>query len=73
MQLEVFEVDISPDLQQQLASVVQELGVSVPPAVSAPNAGPPHPRHGSNCHVVTVSACRSLHLRVSGSGEDGDL
>ncbi|XP_056911803.1 ATP-dependent RNA helicase A isoform X2 [Takifugu flavidus] len=28
--LEVFKVDISPDLQQQLGSVVQELGVAVP-------------------------------------------
>lgn len=33
-QLEAFEVNVSPDLQQQLACVVQELGVSVPPPVS---------------------------------------
>lgn len=32
-QLEAFEVNVSPDLQQQLVSVVQELGVSIPPPV----------------------------------------
>lgn len=31
----MFEVSVSPDLQQQLVSVVQELGVSVPHPVSA--------------------------------------
>lgn len=33
--MEVFKVDISPDLQQQLVSVVQELGVDVPLPVSS--------------------------------------
>lgn len=33
-QLEAFEVNVSADLRQQLASVVQELGVTVPPPVS---------------------------------------
>lgn len=34
VQLEPFEVSVAPDLQQQLASVVQELGVHIPPPVS---------------------------------------
>lgn len=34
LQLEVYEVNVSPDLQQQLASVVQELGVDIPSPVS---------------------------------------
>ena len=34
VQLEVYEVNVSPDLQQQLASVVQELGVDIPSPVS---------------------------------------
>lgn len=34
VQLEVFQVTVAPDLQQQLAGVVQELGVHVPPPVS---------------------------------------
>ncbi|XP_035771825.1 ATP-dependent RNA helicase A [Neolamprologus brichardi] len=36
--LEAFEVNVSPDLQQQLACVVQELGVSVPPPPADPNS-----------------------------------
>uniref|UniRef100_I3IUS8 RNA helicase n=2 Tax=Oreochromis niloticus TaxID=8128 RepID=I3IUS8_ORENI len=36
--LEAFEVNVSPDLQQQLASVVQELGVSVPPPPADPSS-----------------------------------
>lgn len=33
IQLGAFEVHVSPELQQQLESVVQELGVSIPPPV----------------------------------------
>ncbi|XP_028283135.1 ATP-dependent RNA helicase A-like isoform X2 [Parambassis ranga] len=36
--LEAFEVKVSPDLQQQLTSVVQELGVTVPPAPADPSS-----------------------------------
>ncbi|XP_010784579.1 ATP-dependent RNA helicase A-like, partial [Notothenia coriiceps] len=32
--LEPFDVSVSADLQQQLAAVVQELGVQIPPPVS---------------------------------------
>uniref|UniRef100_A0A3Q1HMM1 RNA helicase n=1 Tax=Anabas testudineus TaxID=64144 RepID=A0A3Q1HMM1_ANATE len=32
--LEPYEVNVSPDLQQQLANVVQELGVQIPPPVN---------------------------------------
>lgn len=45
VQLEAFEVKVSPDLQQQLTSVVQELGVTVPPAVSPSET---HRRSGQN-------------------------
>lgn len=34
VQLEAFDVSICPELQQQLSTVVQELGVNVPPPVS---------------------------------------
>lgn len=34
VQLEAFQVGVSPDLQQRLSSVVQELGVHIPPPVS---------------------------------------
>lgn len=34
VQLEAFQVGVSPDLQQRLSSVVQELGVHIPPRVS---------------------------------------
>lgn len=34
VQLEAFEVSVSPDLQQQLASFMQELGVNIPSPVS---------------------------------------
>lgn len=34
VQLEACDVTVSPDLQQQLCSVVQELGVQIPPPVS---------------------------------------
>lgn len=37
VQLEVFQVNVAPDLQQQLAGVVQELGVHIPPPVSDSN------------------------------------
>ncbi len=37
VQLEVFEVSVSPDLQQQLASFIQELGVHIPSPVSHPS------------------------------------
>lgn len=33
-QLEAFEVQVAPDLQQNLVAVVQELGVHIPPPVS---------------------------------------
>lgn len=33
-QLEVYEVNVSPDLQQNLTNVVHELGVQIPPPVS---------------------------------------
>uniref|UniRef100_H3CAU5 RNA helicase n=1 Tax=Tetraodon nigroviridis TaxID=99883 RepID=H3CAU5_TETNG len=36
--LEAFEVNVSADLQQQLVSVVQELGVSIPPPPADPSA-----------------------------------
>eukprot|EP00064_Thunnus_orientalis_P025592 superscaffoldBa00013338_g25983 len=32
--LEAFDVNVCPDLQQKLSTVVQELGVTVPPPVS---------------------------------------
>ncbi|KAK9538315.1 hypothetical protein VZT92_003498 [Zoarces viviparus] len=35
--LEVFEVNVSPDLQQQLANVVQQLGVHIPPPPADPS------------------------------------
>nr|XP_040028378.1 ATP-dependent RNA helicase A isoform X2 [Gasterosteus aculeatus aculeatus] len=35
--LEAFEVTVSPDLQQQLATVVQQLGVHVPPRPADPS------------------------------------
>lgn len=34
VQLEAFEVSVAPDLQQQLASFIQELGVQIPAPVS---------------------------------------
>lgn len=37
VQLEVFQVNVAPDLQQQLVAVVQELGVHIPPPVSDSN------------------------------------
>lgn len=33
-QLETYEVSVAPELQQQLAAVVQDLGVHIPPPVS---------------------------------------
>ncbi|TKS79274.1 ATP-dependent RNA helicase A [Collichthys lucidus] len=36
--LEPFDVNVSPDLQQQLATVVQELGVHVPPPPEDPSS-----------------------------------
>ncbi|XP_031696690.1 ATP-dependent RNA helicase A-like, partial [Anarrhichthys ocellatus] len=35
--LEAFEVNVSPDLQQQLANVVQQLGVHIPPPPADPS------------------------------------
>ena len=34
VQLEAYEVSVTPDLQQQLAGVVEELKVQIPPPVS---------------------------------------
>uniref|UniRef100_A0A3Q1EAL2 RNA helicase n=1 Tax=Acanthochromis polyacanthus TaxID=80966 RepID=A0A3Q1EAL2_9TELE len=36
--LEAFDVSVSPDLQQQLSSVVQELGVHIPPPPEDPSS-----------------------------------
>ncbi|MED6280911.1 ATP-dependent RNA helicase A [Characodon lateralis] len=36
--LEAYEVCVAPDLQQQLAAVVQELGVHIPPCPADPNS-----------------------------------
>uniref|UniRef100_A0A3Q3ICP9 RNA helicase n=1 Tax=Monopterus albus TaxID=43700 RepID=A0A3Q3ICP9_MONAL len=36
--LEAFEVHVSPELQQQLAGVVQELGVHIPPSPADPSS-----------------------------------
>lgn len=35
VQLEPYDVNVSPDLQQQLNTVVEELGIQVPPPVSS--------------------------------------
>lgn len=49
VQLEAFEVNVSPELQQQLNSVVQELGVQVPPPVSHLTHG-----HTDQSHMTYV-------------------
>lgn len=77
VQLEVFEVNLSPDLQQQLASVSQELGVQIPPPVSPPEL---IPSVLMMMEAVTAvgdvgcrPACRRRQPGVSGSREDGDI
>uniref|UniRef100_A0A3B4WM90 RNA helicase n=1 Tax=Seriola lalandi dorsalis TaxID=1841481 RepID=A0A3B4WM90_SERLL len=56
----VFEVSVSPDLQQQLATVVQELGVHIPP--------PPADPSGSVSLVQGKMATFEPSQRQSGAG-----
>lgn len=71
-------MNLSPDLHQQLVSLVQELGVSIPPPVgiwfqTLVLVSSVLSLTGSDSVVLTFSACRSQHLSVSASGEDSDI
>lgn len=67
-------MNVSPELQQQLVSVVQELGVSIPPPVGIWLQTPTLVSFLPLVLILLmVSACRCQRLRVSASGEDGDV
>lgn len=71
-------MNVSPDLHQQLGSLVQELGLSIPPPVgiwlrTLVLVSSVSSLTGSDSVVLTLSACRSQHLSVSAPGEDSDI